>query len=272
MLVGPILWCMCCYFSLLFLFLFFHWLHIAIKSINSLLYIEIVYGVWQAGCFVNESFKPKTKLKLLVKHQCSLKQFMGQDLGCRVNILRICLRGAGPEGLRQNETKQLRHRAGWTHTTAKGGQHTQAEGGKERLSWARLLLLANSDLNWRKWGKPLDQYRYDLNWIPNDYTVEVRNKFKGLDLIDRDSDELWTEVRDTVQETGIKTIPMEKKCKKAKWMSGESLQIAVKRRETKTKRENERYSHLNAEFQRIARRDKKAFHSDQCKEIVQRKQ
>ena len=100
----------------------------------------------------------------------------------------------------------------------------------------------------------------------------MRNKFKGLDLIDRDSDELWTEVRDTVQETGIKTIPMEKKCKKAKWLSGEALQIAVKRRETKSKGEKERYSHLNAEFQRIARRDKKAFHSDQCKEIVQRKQ
>ena len=79
-------------------------------------------------------------------------------------------------------------------------------------------------------------------------------------------DELWTEVGDIVQETGIKTIPMEKKCKKAKWMSGEALQIAVKRREAKSKREKERYTHLNAEFQRIARRDKKAFLSDQCKE------
>ena len=80
-------------------------------------------------------------------------------------------------------------------------------------------------------------------------------------------DELWTEVRDTVQETGIKTIPMEKKCKKAKWLPGEALQIATKRREAKSKGEKERYSHLNAEFQRIARRDKKAFLSDQCKEI-----
>ena len=79
-------------------------------------------------------------------------------------------------------------------------------------------------------------------------------------------DELWSEVHDTVQETGIKTIPMEKKCKKAKWLSGEALQIAVKRREAKSKREKERYKHLNAEFQRIAR-DKKAFFSDQCKEI-----
>ena len=80
-------------------------------------------------------------------------------------------------------------------------------------------------------------------------------------------DELWMEVRDIVQDTGIKTIPMEKKCKKAKWLSGEALQIAVKRREAKSKGEKERYKHLNAEFQRIERRDKKAFFSDQCKEI-----
>ena len=84
-------------------------------------------------------------------------------------------------------------------------------------------------------------------------------------------DELWTEIHDTVQETGIKTIPMEKKRKKAKWMSGEALQIAVKRREAKSKGEKERYKHLNAEFQRIARRDKKAFFSDQCKEIEENK-
>ena len=97
----------------------------------------------------------------------------------------------------------------------------------------------------------------------------MRNRFKGLDLIDRVNDELWTEVRDIVQETGIKTIPMEKKCKKAKWLSKEALQIPVKRREAKSKGEKERYKHLNAEFQRSskARRDKKAFLSDQCKEI-----
>ena len=95
----------------------------------------------------------------------------------------------------------------------------------------------------------------------------MRNRFKGLDLIDRVPDELWTEVRNTVQETGIKTIPKKKKCKKAKWLSEEALQIAVKRREVKSKGEKERYTHLNAEFQRIARRDKKAFLSDQCKEI-----
>ena len=90
---------------------------------------------------------------------------------------------------------------------------------------------------------------------------------KGLDLIDRVPDELWNEVRDIVQETGINTIPMEKKCKKVKWLSGEALLIAEKRREAKSKGEKERYKHLNAEFQRIARRDKRAFLSDQCKEI-----
>ena len=97
--------------------------------------------------------------------------------------------------------------------------------------------------------------------------MEVRNRFKGLDLIDRVPDKLWNEVHDIVQETGIKIIPMEKKCKKAKWLSGEALQIAVNRREAKSKGEKQRYKHLNAEFQRIARRDKKGFFSNHCKEI-----
>ena len=110
-------------------------------------------------------------------------------------------------------------------------------------------------------------FRYSLNQFPYDYTVEVRNRFKGLDLIDRVPDKLWTEIRDTVQETGIKTIPKKNKCKKPNWLSEEALRIAVKRREAKGKGEKERYTYLNAEFQRIARRDKKAFLRDQCKEI-----
>ena len=93
----------------------------------------------------------------------------------------------------------------------------------------------------------------------------MRNRFKGLDQIDRVPEELWMEVRDTVQETGIKTIPKKKKCKKAKWLSEEALQIAVKRRQAKGKGEKERYTHLNADFQRIPRRDRKAFLTDQCK-------
>ena len=100
----------------------------------------------------------------------------------------------------------------------------------------------------------------------------MRNRFKGLDLRDRVPDELWTEVHDIVQETGIKTIPMEKKCKITKWLSGEGLQIAVKRTEVKSKGGKERYKHLNAEFQRIARRDKKVFFSDQCKELQEKNQ
>ena len=116
----------------------------------------------------------------------------------------------------------------------------------------------------RKTTRP---FRYDLNKIPYDYTVEVRNRFKCLDLIDRMTYEPWNEVRDIVQETGIKTIPMEKKCKKPKWLSEEALQINLKRREAKCKGEKERYIHLNAEFQRIARRDKKAFLSNQRREI-----
>ena len=129
------------------------------------------------------------------------------------------------------------------------------------------LLIANFRLKLKKVGKTTRPFRYDLNQIPYDYTVELRNRCKGLDMIDRVPGELWMEVCDIVQETGIKTIPMEKKCKRAKWMSEEPLQISVKRKEAKSKGEKERYSHLNAEFQRIARRDKKAFLRDQCKEI-----
>ena len=124
------------------------------------------------------------------------------------------------------------------------------------------LLIAKFQLKLKKVGKTTRPVRYDLTQIPFDYTVKVTNRFKGLDLIDRDPDELWTEVCDIVQETGIKTIPMEKKCKKAKWLSEEALQIAVKRREAKNKGEKQRYTHLNAEFQRIAMRNKKAFLSD----------
>ena len=100
----------------------------------------------------------------------------------------------------------------------------------------------------KKVGKPTRPFRYELNQIPYDYTVEVRNRFKGLDLIDTVPDELWMEVCDIVQEIRIKTIPMEKKCKKAEQLSEAALQIAVKRREAKSKGEKERYKHLNAEF------------------------
>ena len=129
------------------------------------------------------------------------------------------------------------------------------------------LLIAKFRFKLKKVGKASGPFRYGLNQIPHNYTVEVTNRFKGLDLIDRVPEEVWTEVRDTVQEAAIKTIPKKEKCKKAKWLSEEALQIPEKRREAKGKGEKERYTHLNAEFQRIARRDKKAFLSEQCKEI-----
>ena len=125
-------------------------------------------------------------------------------------------------------------------------------------------LLQSSGL--KKVGKSTRPFRYDLNHIPYDYTVEVRNRFKGLDLIDRVPNELWMEVHDITREAGIKTIPKKNKCKKAKRLSEDALQIE-KRREAKGKGEKERYTHMNAEFQRRARRDKKAFLSGQCKEI-----
>ena len=124
----------------------------------------------------------------------------------------------------------------------------------------------------KKVEKTTRPFRYDLNQFPYDYTLEVRNRFKGLDLTDRVPDELWTEVHDIVQETGSKTIPKKNKWKKAKWLCEKALQIAVKRREAKSKGEKEKYKHLNSEFQRKARRDKKAFFSDQCKEIEEKQQ
>ena len=112
-----------------------------------------------------------------------------------------------------------------------------------------------------------DKKAFLSDQIPYDYTVEVTNRFKGLDLIDSVPEELWTEARNTVQEVMIKTTPKKKKCKKTKWLSEEALQIAEKRREAKGNREKERDSHLKAMFQRLARRDKKVFLSDQYKEI-----
>ena len=126
------------------------------------------------------------------------------------------------------------------------------------------LLTAKFRLKLKKIRKTTRPFRYDLNQIPYDYTVKVSDRFKGLDLIDRMPDELRIEVYDIVQETGNKIIHKKKKCKKAKWLSEEALQIAEKRREAKGKEEKQRYTHLNAGFQRIARRDKKDLHSDQC--------
>ena len=135
----------------------------------------------------------------------------------------------------------------------------------------REQLIAKFRLKLKKVGKTTRPLRCDLNQIPYNYTVEVTNRSIGLDLIDRVPEELWMEFCDIVQEAVIKTILKKKKCTKAKRLSEEAFQIAEKRREAKGKGEKERYIHLNAEFQRIAKRDKKAFLSDQCKEIEENK-
>ena len=126
---------------------------------------------------------------------------------------------------------------------AKDGEalHSQQKQDLELTGSDQELLIAKFRLKLKKVGKTTRPFRYDLNQIPYDYTVEVKNRFKGLDLIHRVPDELWMEVRDIVQETGIKTIPKKKKCKKGKWLSEEALQIAVKRREAKSKEEKESY-------------------------------
>ena len=127
-------------------------------------------------------------------------------------------------------------------------------------------LIAKFRLKLKKVGKITRPFRHDLNQIPYDYIVEVTNRPKGLELMDRVPEELWTEVHDIVPEAVIKNTPKKKKCKKAKWLSEEALQITEKRREAKGKGEKERYTHLKGEFQRTAKRDKTAFLSDQCKE------
>ena len=164
-----------------------------------------------------------------------------------------------PDGQHRNQIDYILCSQRWRSSIQSARTRLGADCGSDRE-----LLIAKFRLKLKKVGKTTRPFRYDLNQIPFDYTMKVRNRFKGLDLRDR-VPELWTEVRDIVQETGIKTIPKKKKCKKAKWLSGEDLQIAVKRREAKSKGEKERYKHLNAEFQRIARRNKKAFLSNQCK-------
>ena len=148
------------------------------------------------------------------------------------------------------------------------GEYFEALYSQHKQDWKLIVaqntnsLLPNSD-KLKKVGKTSRPFRYDLNQNPYDYTVEVTNRFKGLELIDRVPEELWTEVPDIEQEAGIKPILKRKKCKKAKRLSEKALLITEKRRKAKGKGEKERYTHLNAEFQRIVRRDTKAFLRDQ---------
>ena len=148
-----------------------------------------------------------------------------------------------PDGQHQNQIDYILCRQRWRSSI----QSTKTRPGADCGS-GHELLITKSRLKLKKIGETTRPFRYDLNQIPYDYVVEVRNRFKGPDLIDGVPDELWNEVHDIVQETGIKTIPMEKKCRKAQWLSGEALQIAVKRREAKSKGAKQRYKHLNAEL------------------------
>ena len=147
-----------------------------------------------------------------------------------------------PDGQHRNQIEYILCSQRWRSSIQSAKTRPGADCGSDHE-----LRIAKFSLKLKKVGRTTRLFRYDLNQILYDYTQEVTNRFKGLDLIDRVPDELWTEVRDSVQETGIKTILMEKKCKKAKWLSGEALQIAVKRK-VKSKGKKERYKHLNAEF------------------------
>ena len=167
-----------------------------------------------------------------------------------------------PDGQYRNQIDYILYSQRWRSSIESANTRLGADGGTDHE-----LLIAKFRLKLKKVGKTTRTFRYDLNKIPYDYTMKVTNRFKGLDLIDRMPRELWIEVHDIVQEAVIKTIHKTKKLKKANWLSEEALKIAEKRRELKHKGEKERYKHLNAEFQRIARKDMKAFLSDQCKEI-----
>ena len=167
-----------------------------------------------------------------------------------------------PAGQYRNQTNDIPCSQRWRSTIKSAKTRPGADCGSDHEH-----LIAKFRLKSKKVGKTTRPFRNDPNEMPYEYTVKVTNRFKELDVIDRVPEELWTEVCNTVQEAVMAIIPKKKKSKKAKWLSEEVFQIAEKRREAKGKREKERYIHLNAECQRIARRDMKAFLSDQCKEI-----
>ena len=145
-----------------------------------------------------------------------------------------------PDGQHRNQTDYILCSQRWRSPIQSAKTRPGADCGSDREH-----LIAKFRLKLKKVGKPTTPFRYDLNQVPYDYTVEVRNRFKGLDLIDTVPDELWMEVYDIEQETVSKTIPKKKKCKEGKWLSEEALQIAMKRREAKSKEDKERYKHLN---------------------------
>uniref|UniRef100_A0A670JNS7 Reverse transcriptase domain-containing protein n=1 Tax=Podarcis muralis TaxID=64176 RepID=A0A670JNS7_PODMU len=167
-----------------------------------------------------------------------------------------------PDGQHRNQIDYILCSQRWRSSIQSAKTRPGADCGSDHQ-----LLIAKLKLKLKKVGKTTGPARYNLRQIPYEYTVEVRNRFKDLDLVDRVPEELWMEARNIIQDAATKTIPMKRKCKKAKWLSNEALQIAGERRQAKCEGDSERYRKLNADFQRIARRDKKAFLNEQCKEI-----
>ena len=222
-------------------------------------------GDWNAKVGGQETPGVTGKFGLGVQNEAGqrLIQFCQENAPVTANTLfqqhkRRLYTWTSPDGQYQNQIDYILCSQRWRSSIQSAKMRPGAD-----CSSDHELLTAKFRLKLKKVGKTTRPFRYDLHQICYNYTVEVTNRFKGLDPIDRMPDELWSEVRDIVQETGNKTIPKKKKCKKAKWLPEDALQIAVKRREVKSKGEKERYTHLNTEFQRKARRDKKAFLSNQ---------
>ena len=230
--------------------------------------VFLIIGDWNAKAESQETPGVISKFGLGVRNEAGQRiiEFCQENALVIANTLfhqhKRRLLWTSPDGQHRNQIDYILCSQRWRNSIQSAKTRQGADCGSDHE-----LLIAKFRLKLKKVQKTTRPCRYNLNQVPYDYTVGVRNRFKGPYLIDRVSDELWTEVHDIVQEIVIKAIPMEKKCKKTKWLSEKDLQIAMKRREVKSKGEKERYTHVNAEFQRIDRRQKKAFLSYQCKEI-----
>ena len=229
-----------------------------------MLVLDVLYitGDWNAKVGSQETPGVTGKFGLGVQNKAGqrLREFCQENTLVIANTLfqehkRRLYTGTSPNGQYQSQIDYILCSQGWETLYSQQKQDWE-------MTVAQIMnfLFPSSDL--KEVGKTTRPFRYDLNQIPYNYTVKVTNSFKGLDLIDRVPEELWMEVHNIVQEAVIKTIPKKKKCKKVKWLSQKALQMTEKRRKVKRKEGKERYTHLNAECQRIARRDKKAFLSD----------
>ena len=230
--------------------------------------VLFIIGDWNAKVASQETPEVTGKFGLGIWNKAGqrLIEFFQENALVITNTLfqqhkRRCYTWTSPDGQHRNQIDYILCSQRWRSCIRSAKTRLGADCGSDQE-----LLIAKFRLKLKKVGKTTRPFRYDLNQIPYDYTVEVRNRFKGLNLIECLMNCGRRFVTLYRRQAGIKTISIEKKCKQAKWLYGEALQISVKGREEKSKGEKERYKHLNAEFQRIARRDKKAFLSDQCKD------